>query len=321
MDQRRAVELFLAGDRSQSLVTLSAPHPYALYQPAPGLFARGYQQHNSLGFRGPELRQDDDVYRIFALGGSTTYSWRVDDPAQAYPAQLEVLLRQKNRRVEVVNAGLPMGTSAEALATLQFRVLPHEPRMVLLHAGLNDIFPTLMPGYRPDYSHDRIPWQYPDSFWLRLALRSHLLAFAALETRPWDLLGAKWVVAEHWKWESFGVTHVEEARDPSRYRGIRNNLRSIAALCREYSIRLLLSVPPVKPGHLDDFPALGIAYQTNRRLMKELAASRDDVYYVETSTLPIPAEDFADSFHLNARGLGVKARALAEFIEREGLIR
>lgn len=319
-DQRRAVELFLAGDRSKSLVSLTSPHPYALYQPAPGLFARGHRQHNALGFRGPELREGADLFRIFALGGSTTYSWRVDDPADAWPAQLEALLRERDARIEVVNAGLPMGTTAEALATLQYRVLPLEPRLVILHTGLNDSFPILMSGYRPDYSHDRTRWQYPDSLWQRIAFRSHLLTLLVLTAKPRGLLAASWVAPEHWDWESYAKTNVAEARDPSRYVGIRNNLRSMAAICREYGIPLILSAPPVESGRLAELPAFEIAYRTNVRILQEVAAAADHVYYVDTTRLPIPAADFADPFHLDAEGLRVKARAFADFLERSDLL-
>ena len=62
--QRELVEQYIAGEPSLTLPQLTTPHPYSLYQPAPGLAARGFVQHNSHGFRGPELRTDPGLHRL-----------------------------------------------------------------------------------------------------------------------------------------------------------------------------------------------------------------------------------------------------------------
>jgi hypothetical protein len=54
------------------------------------------------------------VFRILALGDSTTFGWGVAQE-QAWPAQLEAALRARGAEVEVINAGVP-ATSLETMA-------------------------------------------------------------------------------------------------------------------------------------------------------------------------------------------------------------
>lgn len=320
--QRQRVEAYMAGASALSHTQLTAPHPYSLFQPAPGLRARGFVQHNALGFRGPELRSDPGVRRIFALGGSTTWGWGVDNPHDAYPAWLGRMLASKDPRIEVVNAGLPMGSSAEALATLHFRVLPHDPALVILHAGLNDVFPILMPGYRPDYAHDRTAWRIDDSPLERLLYRSHLMRVMLLRLERREArFGVPYVVDEHWDWQRHAVSSLDEAREARRYVGFENNLRSFIAICREYAIPLVLSPTTLHPDFAADHPALRIAYGRIVEIMRGAAAPDRGVHFLDTSSLAIPRERFTDeTCHLDARGQYLKARFFADFLEESGLL-
>lgn len=320
--ERQRIEEYVAGAPAVSRGQLTTPHPYSLFQPAPGLRARGFVQHNSLGFRGPELRSDPGVRRVFALGGSTTWGWGVDDPRDAYPAWLGRMLAAVDPRIEVVNAGLPMGSSAEVLATLHFRILPHDPALVILHTGLNDVFPILMPGYRPDYSHDRTAWRSNDSRLERLLYRSHLLRLVGLRLERRDArFGVPYVVDEHWDWQRHAVSNLDEARDPRRYVGFENNLRSLVAICRERGIPLVLSPTTLHPDFAEGHPALGIAYERLVAIMRSFDDPAGGVHFLDTSRLEIPRERFTDeTCHLDARGQYAKARAFADFLEQTGLI-
>ncbi len=66
---------------------------------------------NSLGFRGPELAQPKpgNGFRIWCIGGSTTFDvWAPNDQA-TWPAKLQSYLQEarSDRVIEVVNAGIP----------------------------------------------------------------------------------------------------------------------------------------------------------------------------------------------------------------------
>jgi acyl-CoA thioesterase-1 len=73
---------------------------------------------------------------IVALGASNTQGYGVDT-RQAFPTQLETLLRQKGYDVRVLNAGIPGDRTSDMLARLDDWV-PRGTKLVFLQAGTND---------------------------------------------------------------------------------------------------------------------------------------------------------------------------------------
>lgn len=145
------------------------PLPALTYGPGPSFARGGVQEHNALGFRGDlvPLARTPGRRRILCLGGSTTYGISVR-PEESYPAQLRAQLEADLPAgwagVEVINAGLPLGTSAEVLTHYLLKYAYFEPDLVVLHVGGNDAqpaFPEYEPHYQPDYSHWRRPLRVP----------------------------------------------------------------------------------------------------------------------------------------------------------------
>lgn len=100
---------------------------------------------NSLGYNDPDeitLPKPDGVFRIVALGGSTTYGLLVETE-QAYPAQLERILREEYgyENVEVINAGVIGYDSWNSVVNLAFRALELQPDMIIIYHATNDIQP------------------------------------------------------------------------------------------------------------------------------------------------------------------------------------
>jgi acyl-CoA thioesterase-1 len=77
-----------------------------------------------------------DAATIVALGASNTYGKGVARN-QAYPAQLEAILRAKGANVRVVNAGINGDTTESMLARLD-RAVPNGTSAVILQPGGND---------------------------------------------------------------------------------------------------------------------------------------------------------------------------------------
>ncbi|WP_190241624.1 GDSL-type esterase/lipase family protein [Bradyrhizobium algeriense] len=77
-----------------------------------------------------------DAATIVALGASNTYGKGVARN-QAYPAQLEAILRAKGANVRVVNAGINGDTTEGMLHRLD-RVVPNGTSAVILQPGGND---------------------------------------------------------------------------------------------------------------------------------------------------------------------------------------
>ena len=73
---------------------------------------------------------------VVALGASNTFGKGVSR-GQAYPAQLEILLRAKGLNARVVNAGINGDTTGGMLARLD-RVVPKGTSVVILQPGGND---------------------------------------------------------------------------------------------------------------------------------------------------------------------------------------
>lgn len=138
------------------------PHHYLGYVTTYN-YAVSENRHNSLGFRGDEIsiEKPDGIYRIVAIGASTTYGTSVESPEAAYPAQLETYLHDSGYpNIEVINAGVGGYTSHETLMNLQFRVLELDPDLILVYQGSNDIigrFVFPLGAYRGDNSGYRAP--------------------------------------------------------------------------------------------------------------------------------------------------------------------
>lgn len=94
---------------------------------------------NEFGLRGPDLPQGKDVYKIVALGGSTTLCLMLDDE-KSWPAQLmeEMNQRQKVRTVWVSNAGVNGHTAAHHLVMLHSLPILRRSDLVLFLPGIND---------------------------------------------------------------------------------------------------------------------------------------------------------------------------------------
>jgi len=160
--------MILLGEVNEEIALNERPHPYLLWENTPDFISSdGVRQTNNLGYRHKEdfeFTKDPKVFRILALGGSTTWGYLLDDPDNAWPAQLEELLNgalpetSDADRIEVINGGLNYATSAELLLHYLFRDRHLDPDIVIIHTGGNDAKLLLFDDYNPDYSFFRPGW-------------------------------------------------------------------------------------------------------------------------------------------------------------------
>jgi lysophospholipase L1-like esterase len=96
---------------------------------------------NSLGFRGPEIcASKNGVYRIVALGESTTFGWTIQPGEKPWPELLEQFIRERlktRRPVQVINAGVPAYSIQSTLWRLPREILPLKPDMMISYHGAN----------------------------------------------------------------------------------------------------------------------------------------------------------------------------------------
>ena len=94
---------------------------------------------NSLGFRGEEFTREksDNVYRIFIVGGSSTFGYGSSGDEYTIPGQLGTIF--KDRNVEVINSGIGGATSFEEKYLIEKNIVNLEPNMIIIFDGGNDV--------------------------------------------------------------------------------------------------------------------------------------------------------------------------------------
>lgn len=301
-------------------------HHYSAYALKPG-YQRGERERiNSLGFRGADIALDkpDDVYRIVAIGGSTTFGvylpWQV-----SYPTQLQEVLRERfgTDKIEVINAGLTGSTAAESFHRLPTQVLPVDPDMVIVYHAFNDMLPRVFNDYQDDYYHFRRsdPNNPPGltRFYLyRLMLRALSPAYFH---ENYNLAN------QVWKTQNLPKTDTELAQNflDSNNAAFRFNMDNMITLLRAKNIDVVLATFAMAPDiwHWQEIipPYMWeIGISENNAAIRELADSHNLplVPFAEAPFAQGKADYgepmFDDSIHMGVKGNRFKAEIFADTI-------
>jgi lysophospholipase L1-like esterase len=307
------------------------PHPYLSYYPTPN-YRKGLTSHNSLGYRNDEfsLEKPSGVYRIVALGGSSTYDVSIKDNAATFTAQLERLLRENSgyQNVQVINAGVPGYNSWEILVNLEFRVLDLDPDLVIIYEGTNDVHARLVEpsAYRGDDLGRRQTWRVPPiALWEHSALL-RILSRMMNVTRQVsidDFVSSPTYVS--WPYE---YRLSEDNLDPGEILKenppiyFRRNLENMSAIAKEHDVLIMLATWAHSP-YLKDYASQDYyqhGFQENNDVVKEVAADQQIPLFHFAEVMPQEAIYWADGRHVNEAGALVKARLFAEYIHDQGLI-
>jgi lysophospholipase L1-like esterase len=292
-------------------------HPYMSYA-----MRFGYESPtvriNSHGFRGAELVDEnaDGVFRIVCLGGSTTYGIGVPD-TDTYPYLLQQELRSVVPDVEVVNAGMVSGTTAEALALFTNRIIDLDPDVIVYYEGYNDLVPRMFSHFRPDYEHFR---RSPHD---RLAWYEHSKLYRLVD---WKLVESGWVrplnsslIHHIWRFENLPPTDLErisnfQSTDAKVYR---RNLESLVRLALAYDVKVVLATFGFRDelkdwnGRLpESLWAQGIS--EHNEVVRELSLHHEvPLVDFHSKALDLPQTAFTDSIHMTVEGNLALARATA----------
>lgn len=117
-------------------------------------------EHGFLSATGtlPIAKSADEI-RIATIGASTTANVNLTFE-QNWPGRLGDLVQQAlpDKRVTVINAGIPGFNTAQSIGNLALRVMPFKPDLVVIYHAYNDL-KVVRPGFepKPDYSnvHER----------------------------------------------------------------------------------------------------------------------------------------------------------------------
>jgi len=98
---------------------------------------------NSMGFRGPELKspKPENGFRIWVVGGSTTFDVYAPDDAHTWPALVgaKIQAARPDRVVEVINAGIPGEVIAGNMEDFETHAKAVQPDLLVYYHGPNDL--------------------------------------------------------------------------------------------------------------------------------------------------------------------------------------
>ena len=308
------------------------PHPYLSYYPTPN-YQKGKTYHNSLGYRNDEfsLEKPSGVYRIVALGGSSTYDVSIKDNAATFTAQLERLLKEEYgyQDVQVINGGVPGYNSWEILVNLEFRVLDLDPDLVIIYENTNDVHARMVEpsAYRGDDLGRRQTWQVPPvALWEHSALLRIVSRMMNISRQVGidDFVSSPTYVS--WPYE---YRLIEDNLDPAEILKqnppiyFRRNLENMSAIAKDHDVTILLTTWAYSP-YLKDYAAQDYyqhGFKENNDVIKEVAADQQVPFFDFAEVMPQDAKYWADGRHVNEAGALEKARLFAEFIDAHGLIK
>jgi lysophospholipase L1-like esterase len=332
--ERYGQDFYISEDKTEF-----QPHHYLGYVPTYG-YDDGLDRHNAFGFRGDDVSIDkpESIYRIVAIGASTTYSTSVDSYEESYPEELEHYLNDNGySNVEVINAGVPGYTSHETLINLQLRVLDLEPDLVIIYQGNNDV-------------HSRLTWP-PEQYWADNSGFRAPLVQDTVVPKIWEystalrILGivSGWTISQSsidWNRTRFSsssyYTQFQSQYFSGRYPSdfftevsalemlqtnepiyFERNLHNMVVASNENSADVLLLTFAVSEDS-SHFKASSDEYIFARRqhndITREIAQAYDTYFIDLADVFPTEMSYFTDGIHMNADGNRLRAEIIGEYI-------
>lgn len=314
---------YLRGEQQMQLDMNSVSQAYLLYIPAPNYVTPtdNIKQNNAEGYRGEAvpLQRASNSLRILFMGGSTTYGEGVANPRDAFPAQVGSLLQKDVRfagkKVEVINAGLRFGTTAEILTHYLLKFRYYRPDMVVINPGGNDPVAYVVHEYEPDYSNWRksAPGLQPLKKHARWLLKSKalsvavvLLFFPDFATGQAFSHGGEATPSLWFKSREKDRLHVDEL-------AFYNNLTSVIREMKNDGVDVFLISYQGNPFDRDDQKTFRRLYDYEETVLgvigQELA-----VPYAPFPLNQMPKDLWVDASHINKEGERRKAQYVFEHI-------
>ncbi len=305
------------------------PHPYLLYTHQPNWKSFGITQFNSMGYRGSEisLKAKNGTIRILAIGESTTAGYPyVERPDQAWPAQLEKLLKSKTgKKIEVINAGLSSSTSAESLVHYLFRNRYLNADIVIIHTGGNDAEALMFENYNPEYTHYIQGWianplapRYGERRLLKINIFKVFYAWWLKNASIQQSIGKKIPYLDVKPKDA--LVNVQK-KEPV---GFERNLDLLTRNIREdgsipvlfpfvYAPKQVFKRNDINNYLKAHYDAFVIGWEKNIKVMKRIADA-NQILLVEIPKKAIPIQYFLDHCHLNADGEFLKAEYISDYL-------
>ena len=99
------------------------------------------EKYNSYGFRGDEFEKEKphDTYRIFTVGGSTTFGVGANGD-ETWPANLQKIINKEitEKKIEVINFGAYGAKSESEYILIKNKIISLNPDLIIMYDGWND---------------------------------------------------------------------------------------------------------------------------------------------------------------------------------------
>lgn len=335
-DRQRIMYLYSRQEIAQQ-AALFRGLPYVNYGLNPA-----HNDVNSEGYRGAEVAvpKPDGLFRVVALGGSTTYGIYLT-AEEAYPAQLQAILRDEYgyEQVEVVNAGVPGYKTWENFLSFALQILDLEPDLIIIYQGFNDVAARMAAPEDYDGLNSATAgiWNFDQESLPVSALYRLIAIRQGWMTDPREM-GATFdrvpgqqecefvPVGEDFKCANLAQTPDDLLDDnPPVY--FERNLRSMIAVAQANDVAVLLSTFGYSPHEFDhpggeimttEFRQAGV--DEHNRIIRQVGAEMDVPVYDVMAALPDNPALWIDGLHYSAVGTRWLARRYAAFIAEEGYL-
>lgn len=318
-----ATRSYLLGEQQYQLDMNSVSQAYLLYIPAPNYVTpwNGIKQNNAAGFRGDDvpLQRSTNSLRILFLGGSTTYGEGVEHPEETFPAQVGQLLRNdprfSNKRIEIINAGLRFGTTAEILTHYLLKFRYYKPDMVVINPGGNDPVSYLVHQYEPDYSNWRkaAPGLQPLKKQARWILASRAASIAVVMLFFPDYATGQAFAHGGEATPAFWFHEREKDRLHLDELAFYNNLTSTIREIKNDGANIFLISYQGNPFDADDQKTFRKFYDHEETVLKTIGEQLA-VPFAPYPLQLMPKNLWVDASHINAEGERIKAQYVFEHI-------
>lgn len=323
------------------------PHPYLAYANKANYDKQTPTDdihHNALGFRGPETtwEKPSGTYRIFCIGGSSTYGIGPSSNETNWPERLQALLNERGlaKKVEVINGGCQGYSTFEMSIQLLTRGVQFQPDLVLVYEAINDMRCALYPGVKPDNTHWRANWPVAHRSTLDETLERSItyLAWRRYCTDWWEEkqnLGA-WVIVDfgHW-YQTTGDDYAQPTDAELGFHNTRRNLISIIGTAHAHGAEVMLVSQATR---MSDFDKAAKSKAAQREgfervvaMMGEVANERSVPFCDARPVLEAEAARqvaqlgkdsiFTNEVHMTDAGCDLLARTLAARIVELGLVK
>lgn len=311
---------------------------------------------NDDSFRGDPVDMSAGTYRIFTLGGSTTYSYLLPYE-ETYPARLEAKLKNASprRTFQVQNASCDWYSTEHSIIRYLFYVRYYKPHLVIINHAVNDLIRSFAPewwcrpgdAFRRDYSHYLGPVVGLERTRVKYFPFTELLLYKKIRSVFFAPDAAQQLKTLDGEDPDFArkvrmLTHAEPVRDFKSLQTFEENLRTLVRLIRADNVGVIVVTEPsiyrrglserelrklyFAPLHCSErgvFPdvesmeyGMGLFNAVVRKVARELGVPLIDL----AAAIPKEEKYFFDDVHPTPAATEIEAQLLAEAVKNTGAL-